>query len=83
MQNSEVTFTEECLKDLEVNADKHWDAFYDIHQNRWEHLGLINIKKVKNVVMKPKFFYVPGFSKTVIGSLLNFQNWLLTKHQHQ
>ncbi|CAG4983013.1 unnamed protein product [Parnassius apollo] len=34
-QNSEVTFTEEHLEDLENNANKYWDAFYDIHQNRF------------------------------------------------
>ncbi|XP_013145298.1 PREDICTED: methyltransferase-like protein 2 [Papilio polytes] len=34
-KNSIVTFTEDRLKDLEKNADKHWDAFYDIHQNRF------------------------------------------------
>lgn len=33
-QNSEVTLSEDRLKDLDINADKHWDAFYDIHQNR-------------------------------------------------
>ncbi|XP_047533059.1 methyltransferase-like protein isoform X1 [Vanessa atalanta] len=33
--NSTVTFSEDRLKDLEENADKHWDAFYDIHQNRF------------------------------------------------
>ncbi|XP_023936055.1 tRNA N(3)-methylcytidine methyltransferase METTL2 [Bicyclus anynana] len=34
-QNSVVTFSEDRLKDLEDNADKHWDAFYNIHQNRF------------------------------------------------
>ncbi|XP_041978993.1 methyltransferase-like protein isoform X2 [Aricia agestis] len=34
-QNCIVTFSEERLKDLEENADKHWDAFYNIHQNRF------------------------------------------------
>ncbi|XP_028171137.1 methyltransferase-like protein isoform X1 [Ostrinia furnacalis] len=33
--NSKVIFSEDRLKDLDVNADKHWDAFYDIHQNRF------------------------------------------------
>lgn len=33
-QNSQVTMSTEQLKDLEANAGKHWDAFYDIHQNR-------------------------------------------------
>lgn len=34
-QNSHVTFSEDVLKDLEDNADKYWDDFYDIHQNRY------------------------------------------------
>ncbi|XP_075977888.1 methyltransferase-like protein isoform X2 [Anticarsia gemmatalis] len=34
-QNSQITFSEDHLKSLEVDADKHWDAFYDIHQNRF------------------------------------------------
>ncbi|XP_026761748.1 methyltransferase-like protein isoform X2 [Galleria mellonella] len=34
-QNSEVKLSEEQLKSLEENAGKHWDAFYDIHQNRF------------------------------------------------
>ncbi|CAH2980878.1 unnamed protein product [Chilo suppressalis] len=33
--NSQITFTEDSLKDLDLNADKHWDTFYDIHQNRF------------------------------------------------
>ncbi|XP_011549749.3 tRNA N(3)-methylcytidine methyltransferase METTL2 [Plutella xylostella] len=34
-QNSQITINEDQLKNLEENADKHWDAFYDIHQNRF------------------------------------------------
>ncbi|XP_047029870.1 methyltransferase-like protein [Helicoverpa zea] len=34
-QNSQITFSEDRLKSLEEDADKHWDAFYDIHQNRF------------------------------------------------
>ncbi|XP_063624039.1 tRNA N(3)-methylcytidine methyltransferase Mettl2 isoform X1 [Cydia splendana] len=34
-QNSQVTFADNVLKDLDENADKHWDAFYSIHQNRF------------------------------------------------
>ncbi|CAD0201356.1 unnamed protein product [Chrysodeixis includens] len=34
-QNSQIVFSEERLKSLEDDADKHWDAFYDIHQNRF------------------------------------------------
>lgn len=34
-QNSQVTFSEDHLVSLENDADKHWDAFYDIHQNRY------------------------------------------------
>lgn len=34
-QNSQITFSEDHLKSLEDDADKHWDAFYDIHQNRF------------------------------------------------
>lgn len=33
--NSQIIFTEDHLKSLEDDADKHWDAFYDIHQNRF------------------------------------------------
>ncbi|KAG6443746.1 tRNA N(3)-methylcytidine methyltransferase METTL2 isoform X2 [Manduca sexta] len=33
--NSQVNFSEGDIKSLEDEADKHWDAFYDIHQNRF------------------------------------------------
>ena len=33
-QNSQVTLSKESLQSLEDEADKHWDAFYDIHQNK-------------------------------------------------
>lgn len=34
-QNSVIKLSDENIKDLEENANKHWDAFYDIHQNRY------------------------------------------------
>ncbi|GBP88493.1 Methyltransferase-like protein [Eumeta japonica] len=35
MNNSQILFTQEYVYSLEENASKHWDAFYDIHQNRF------------------------------------------------
>ncbi|OWR44988.1 methyltransferase protein 2-A [Danaus plexippus plexippus] len=34
-QNSVIKLSDENIKDLGENANKHWDAFYDIHQNRF------------------------------------------------
>ncbi|XP_042871442.1 tRNA N(3)-methylcytidine methyltransferase METTL2-like isoform X2 [Penaeus japonicus] len=34
-ENSEVTLTPEEIQKLEAEAAHHWDAFYDIHQNRF------------------------------------------------
>ncbi|KAM3965252.1 methyltransferase-like protein [Aphomia sociella] len=34
-QNSEIKLSVDRLKALEENAGKHWDDFYDIHQNRF------------------------------------------------
>lgn len=34
-QNSNMLLSEEVVQSLEENADKHWDSFYDIHQNRF------------------------------------------------
>ncbi|CAB3221924.1 unnamed protein product [Arctia plantaginis] len=33
--NSQIIFSDDQMKSLEDDADKHWDAFYDIHQNRF------------------------------------------------
>ena len=34
--NSEVLLTTEEIEKLEQEAAGQWDAFYGIHQNRWE-----------------------------------------------
>nr|CAH7736286.1 unnamed protein product [Callosobruchus chinensis] len=33
--NSEIKFTKDQIEKYETEADKHWDAFYDIHTNRF------------------------------------------------
>ena len=35
-ENSEITLTSEKIEKLDKDAATHWDAFYDIHQNRFE-----------------------------------------------
>jgi hypothetical protein len=34
-QNSEIKLSSEEIKELEENADKYWDSFYGVHQNRF------------------------------------------------
>lgn len=34
-KNSTVTMTDEQLQKYESDADQYWDAFYDIHQNKF------------------------------------------------
>lgn len=33
-KNSRITLTEDELMKYDEEADKHWDSFYDIHQNK-------------------------------------------------
>lgn len=34
-KNSDVTLSDEQLNKFENEADKFWDSFYDVHQNRY------------------------------------------------
>lgn len=38
-QNSNVVFSDEEIQVLEQNADKYWDDFYDVHQNRYSNIS--------------------------------------------
>lgn len=50
--NSQIKFSNDQMKSLEDDADKHWDAFYDIHQNRFVPIILVTSKIILTIYYK-------------------------------
>lgn len=70
--NGIVKFSSGDLEQLETNADKHWDAFYDIHTNRFfkdRHWLFTEFPELKDEANKVIFEVGCGVGNTIFPIL--------------
>lgn len=73
-ENSTIILSDERIQEYESNADKYWDKFYGIHENKYIYELTINSTISLNSAYKKKSFTfnVADFSKIDTGYLQNF-----------
>ena len=55
-ENSTIILSDEKIQEYEKAADKYWDKFYGIHENKYIYTSVINLVVSLNICIEEKEF---------------------------